>query len=137
MTGLILCRLAGGEVGDNGVADVPTSAVSRRRDLSGQIFSAEDNKGDLTFAASYILTFAASFAASYIASFAASYIMVQLTEFEPTLPVREDAIAALTDPASIRSYLDGIGLSARPPPIAQARPSPQSEFEPLLAASGA
>ena len=43
----------------------------------------------------------------------------------------------LTDPTSIRSYLDGIGLSARPPPIAPARPSPQSEFEPLLAASAA
>ena len=46
-------------------------------------------------------------------------------------------VAALTDPTSIRSYLDGIGLSARPPPIAPARPSPQSEFEPLLAASAA
>ena len=38
-------------------------------------------------------------------------------------------IAALTDPASIRSYLEGVGLSARPPPIAQARPAQQSEFE--------
>ena len=38
-------------------------------------------------------------------------------------------IAALTDPASIRSYLEGVGLSARPPPIAPARTSQQSEFE--------
>ena len=46
-------------------------------------------------------------------------------------------IAALTDPASIRSYLEGVGLSARPPPIAPARTAQQSEFEPLLAASAA
>ena len=46
-------------------------------------------------------------------------------------------VAAVTDPTSIRSYLDGIGLSARPPSIAPARPSPQCEFEPLLAASAA
>ena len=38
-------------------------------------------------------------------------------------------IAALTDRASIRTYLEGVGLTARPPPIAQARPSQQSEFE--------
>jgi hypothetical protein len=38
-------------------------------------------------------------------------------------------IAALTDRASIRSYLEGVGLPARPPPIAQARPTQQSEFE--------
>ena len=38
-------------------------------------------------------------------------------------------IAALTDPASIRSYLEGVGLSARPPPIVPARPAQQSEFE--------
>jgi hypothetical protein len=46
-------------------------------------------------------------------------------------------VAALTDPASIRSYLEGVGLSARPPPIAPARTAQQSEFEPLLAASAA
>ncbi len=38
-------------------------------------------------------------------------------------------IAALTDPVSIRSYLEGVGLPARPPPIAPARLSQQSEFE--------
>lgn len=37
-------------------------------------------------------------------------------------------VAALTDPGSIRSYLEGVGLPARPPPIAPARPSEQSEF---------
>ncbi len=38
-------------------------------------------------------------------------------------------VAALTDPASIRSYLEGVGLPARPPPIAPARHDQQSEFE--------
>ena len=38
-------------------------------------------------------------------------------------------VAALTDPASIRSYLEGVGLSARPPPIAPARTAQQSQFE--------
>ena len=38
-------------------------------------------------------------------------------------------IAVLTDPGSIRSYLEGVGLPARPPPIAPARPSEQSEFD--------
>ena len=37
-------------------------------------------------------------------------------------------IAALTEPASIRSYLDGVGLAARPPPIAPARVPLQPEF---------
>jgi len=38
-------------------------------------------------------------------------------------------VAALTAPTSIRSYLEGVGLSARPPPIAPARPAPQPELE--------
>ena len=38
-------------------------------------------------------------------------------------------IAALTDPLSIRAYLEGVGLPARPPPIAAARRSLQSELE--------
>ena len=38
-------------------------------------------------------------------------------------------IAVLTEPASIRSYLDGIGLAARPPPISPARPHLQTELE--------
>ena len=46
-------------------------------------------------------------------------------------------IAALTSPASIRSYLEGVGLPGRPPPIAPARPSPQHELDPLLLASAA
>jgi ribosomal protein S27E len=42
---------------------------------------------------------------------------------------RMKIIAALTEPASIRSYLEGVGLPARPPPIAPARPAPQPELE--------
>ena len=38
-------------------------------------------------------------------------------------------IAALTDAASIRAYLDGVGLDSHPPPVAPARPQPQTEFE--------
>jgi len=38
-------------------------------------------------------------------------------------------IAALTDPASIRTYLHGVGLDCRPPPIAPARLVPQPEFD--------
>ena len=38
-------------------------------------------------------------------------------------------IAALTEPASIRSYLEGVGLPARPPPIGPVCPSPQHELE--------
>ena len=38
-------------------------------------------------------------------------------------------IAALTELASIRHYLEGVGLAARPPPIAPARPQPQAELE--------
>ena len=38
-------------------------------------------------------------------------------------------IAAFTDPTSIRRYLHGMGLPARAPPIAPARPQPQTEFD--------
>ena len=38
-------------------------------------------------------------------------------------------VAALTDPLSIRAYLEGVGLPARPPPMAPARRSLQSELE--------
>lgn len=38
-------------------------------------------------------------------------------------------IAALTDPHAIRTYLDGVGLTSRPPPIAPQRPRPQTSFE--------
>ena len=38
-------------------------------------------------------------------------------------------IAALTDPDSIRTYLNGVGLDCRPPPIAPARLAPQPEFD--------
>ena len=38
-------------------------------------------------------------------------------------------IAALTEPRSIQAYLVGVGLPSRAPPIAPARPHPQSEFD--------
>ena len=38
-------------------------------------------------------------------------------------------VAALTDPASVRAYLEGVGLPARAPPLAAARPNPQHELE--------
>ena len=38
-------------------------------------------------------------------------------------------IAALTDPTSIRGYLKGVGLPSRAPPIAPARPHPQTQFD--------
>ena len=36
-------------------------------------------------------------------------------------------IAALTAPDSVPTYLEGVGLPARAPPIAAARPNPQPE----------
>jgi hypothetical protein len=38
-------------------------------------------------------------------------------------------VAALTDPASIKAYLDGVGLPSEIPQIKPARPPPQVEFE--------
>jgi hypothetical protein len=38
-------------------------------------------------------------------------------------------VAAITDRASIRRYLDGVGLSSELPEIKPARPPPQIEFE--------
>ncbi len=38
-------------------------------------------------------------------------------------------IAVLIDPPSIRTYLDGVGLTSRPPPVAPARPRPQTSFD--------
>ncbi len=43
----------------------------------------------------------------------------------------------VSDPHSIRTYLEGVGLSARAPPIAPARPHPQHEFDMDYAASAA
>ena len=42
---------------------------------------------------------------------------------------RMKIIAALTDPSSIRRCLHGMGLPARAPPIAPARPDPQPQFD--------
>ena len=46
-------------------------------------------------------------------------------------------VAAVTDLRSIRTYLEGVGLPARAPPIAPARPHPQHEFDMDYAASAA
>ena len=37
-------------------------------------------------------------------------------------------VAALTDPHSIRTYLEGVGLTPQAPPIARARPDPQRQL---------
>ena len=42
---------------------------------------------------------------------------------------RMKIIAALTDPKSIHSYLRGVGLPSRAPPIAPVRRRPQPEFD--------
>ncbi len=47
----------------------------------------------------------------------------------PACGGRLKIIAALAELASIRHYLEGVGLAARPPPIAAARPHPQIELE--------
>ena len=38
-------------------------------------------------------------------------------------------IAALTDPHSIRGYLEGVGLPSRAPPVAPARPHSQRQLD--------
>ncbi len=38
-------------------------------------------------------------------------------------------IAALTDPASVRRYLSGVGLPCQPPPLTPPRPPPQTEWD--------
>ena len=38
-------------------------------------------------------------------------------------------VAAITDPASVKRYLDGVGLPSEIPEIKPARPPPQLEFE--------
>ena len=55
----------------------------------------------------------------------------------PACGGRMRIVAALTEPRSIQRYLEGVGLPSRAPPIAPARPHPQHEFDPLLAASAA
>ena len=47
----------------------------------------------------------------------------------PACGGRMKIVAALTDPHSIRTYLEGVGLPARPPPIAPARPDLQRELD--------
>ena len=38
-------------------------------------------------------------------------------------------IAALTDPASVRRYLQGVGLPTEPPPLIPSRAPPQQEWD--------
>ena len=38
-------------------------------------------------------------------------------------------IAALTDPASVRRYLQGVGLPTEPPPLSPPRAPPQKEWD--------
>jgi hypothetical protein len=47
----------------------------------------------------------------------------------PHCSARMQAVVALTDPDSIRTYLTGVGLSAEPPAIAPPRPPPQQELD--------
>jgi len=58
--------------------------------------------------------------------------VLQLVRIEAECPAcggKMKIIAALTEPLAIRTYLDGIGLASRPPPIAPARLLSQIEFE--------
>jgi hypothetical protein len=47
----------------------------------------------------------------------------------PTCAGRLGLVAVLSDPASIRRYLSGVGLAAEPPAMAAARPPPQRELD--------
>jgi hypothetical protein len=38
-------------------------------------------------------------------------------------------IAVLTHPHAFRTYIEGVGLTSRPPPVAPARPRPQTSFD--------
>jgi hypothetical protein len=43
---------------------------------------------------------------------------------------RRRILAAITEPVAVRAILEHVGLSARAPPIAPARPPPQDQLEP-------
>jgi hypothetical protein len=47
----------------------------------------------------------------------------------PTCSGHMKILAALTDPCSVRAYLDGVGLPSRAPPIAPAHLDRQLEFD--------
>ena len=53
----------------------------------------------------------------------------------PACGGRMKVVAAVTDPCSIRRYLEGVGLPARAPPIAPARPQRQQELDLQFAAA--
>ena len=70
-----------------------------------------------------------------IDDFMASILSQNLQNSAPACGGRMKVVAAVTDPCSIRRYLEGVGLPARAPPLAPARPPPQHEFDLQLAAS--
>ena len=53
----------------------------------------------------------------------------------PACGGRMKIVAAVTDPCSIRRYLEGVGLPARAPPIAPAGPQRQQELDLQFAAA--
>ena len=53
----------------------------------------------------------------------------------PACGGRMKIVAAVTDPCSIRRYLEGVGLPARAPPISPARPQRQQELDLQFAAA--
>ena len=53
----------------------------------------------------------------------------------PACGGRMKIVAAVTDSCSIRRYLEGVGLPARAPPIAPARPQRQQELDLQFAAA--
>ena len=53
----------------------------------------------------------------------------------PACGGRMKIVAAVSDPCSIRRYLEGVGLPARAPPIAPARPQRQREVDLQFAAA--
>ena len=59
---------------------------------------------------------------------------IEVTEC-PACGGRMKIVAAVTDPCSIRRYLEGVGLPARAPPIAPARPQRQQELDLQFAAA--
>ena len=58
----------------------------------------------------------------------ARVFLVDVTEC-PACGATMKIIAALAEPLTIRSYLDGVGQPSHAPPIAPPRPLPQIEFE--------
>jgi hypothetical protein len=68
-------------------------------------------------------------------------LLARVFQFEVTLCDRcggkVKIVAAVTDAGSIRKYLQGVGLTARAPPIAPARTQPQHQFDIIDCAASA